>query len=322
MKLATIRTAGGQSRPVADLSSIRPGLMLDLAAADPALPANMRAILEGGLLGRAAALVAAELQRLAGPEAPGLPEAGRHHLAEDITWQPPVLNPGKMIMVGSNYKAHLKENVNVPGGQPEKADAKPHEPHAFPKLPQTMVGHLQPVRLSPHSTQFDYETELCVVIGTRCKAVKAEDYRSVIAGYTILNDASSRNLQYKERVQGMFVFGKNLDATAPCGPWMTTDDAIGNPEDLRLRCLVNGEVRQDETTANMIFPIGELIAHCSRDLTLEPGDMIATGCPAGCGIFFDPPEAGLLHDGDLIEMEIENIGTLSNRVCAPHPAGG
>jgi 2-keto-4-pentenoate hydratase/2-oxohepta-3-ene-1,7-dioic acid hydratase in catechol pathway len=117
-------------------------------------------------------------------------------------------------------------------------------------------------------------------------------------------------------VQGMFVFGKNLDATAPCGPWMTTDDTIGDPENLRLRCWVNGAIRQDETTANMIFTLGELVAHCSRDITLQPGDLIATGCPAGCGIFFDPPEAGLLHDGDLVEMEIDGIGRLSNRVVA------
>ena len=238
------------------------------------------------------------------------------HDSESVTFHPPIARPGKIIMVGGNYGKHNAEkrasSVAVPDALlQEHAEAPP----AFAKFPSVQIGHRQPLVYPRHTTQFDYEAELGVVIGRRCKDVAAESYADVVAGYTIVNDVSMRDLQFPEMKRGSTMFGKNLDGAMPVGPYLVLKDEIPDPQALLVQCLVNGEVRQNDSTANMVFGVAQLIAHFSR-MTLEPGDIISTGTPSGVGIFWNPPEHGLLHAGDRIEIRIEGLGCLENTVVA------
>jgi acylpyruvate hydrolase len=178
-----------------------------------------------------------------------------------------------------------------------------------------MIGHRDSIIYSRHTKQLDYEAELCVVIGKRCKDVAEADVDDVIAGYTIANDVSARDLQFAEMRRGLILLGKNFDTFSPFGPYLVTKDEIPNPQNVQIKCWVNGELRQNDTTANMTFSIRQLVSYFSHT-TLEPGDIIATGTPAGVGIFWNPPEAALLRVGDTIDIEIEPIGRLSNTVVA------
>jgi 5-carboxymethyl-2-hydroxymuconate isomerase len=159
----------------------------------------------------------------------------------------------------------------------------------------------------------DFEAELAVVIGRTCRRVDAADALDFVAGYTCLNDVSARDLQYSDR---QFVRAKSLDTFCPMGPWLVTADEISNPQSLAIRCLVNGDVMQSASTADMVFSVAELVSFCSRAFTLEPGDVIATGTPSGVGWFREPRR--MLRNGDIVEVEIERIGRLVNR-CREEP---
>jgi 2-keto-4-pentenoate hydratase/2-oxohepta-3-ene-1,7-dioic acid hydratase in catechol pathway len=212
---------------------------------------------------------------------------------------PPVPRPGKIIAVGRNYREHAaEEEVGVP-----------EAPLLFAKLPTALIGDGATVTWSAAlSMEVDYEAELAVVIGRTARNVPVEQALDYVLGYSCLNDVSARDLQVQD---GQWTRAKSLDTFCPMGPWVVTVDEIADPGHLRIRCRVNGEVRQDDSTAALVRGVGELIAYCSRSFTLEPGDVIATGTPGGVGVFRDPPI--FLEDGDAIEVEIDLIGTLRNR---------
>lgn len=225
---------------------------------------------------------------------PDLPEAD----AAELTFLPPVRAPGKIVAIGLNYAEHAAEGgLDVP-----------KEPVVFAKFPSSLLAHGETVEWDPAVTsQVDYEAELAVVIGAPARHVSERDALDHVLGYTCLNDVSARDLQ---RDDGQWVRAKSLDTFCPMGPWLVTADEIPDPQDLTVRCRVSGELRQEASTADMIFPVRELIARLSRAFTLRPGDVIATGTPPGVGAASSPPR--LLRDGDVVEVEIEGIGTLRN----------
>ncbi len=219
---------------------------------------------------------------------------------EQLELLAPVPRPGKIVAAGVNYQAHASE-----GGR----DA-PEQPVLFAKLTTSVIGHGAEIRWSPQLTQaVDYEAELAVIIGRTCRRVAADQALDYVAGYTCLNDVSARDLQFADR---QFVRGKSLDTFCPMGPWLTTADEVGDPQNLRVQCIVNGEVLQDASTSEMVFGVAQLVSFCSQAFTLEPGDVIATGTPSGVGWYREPRV--LLKDGDEVVVDIERVGRLVN-VC-------
>jgi 2-keto-4-pentenoate hydratase/2-oxohepta-3-ene-1,7-dioic acid hydratase in catechol pathway len=207
--------------------------------------------------------------------------------------------PGKIVCVGLNYRDHAAE-----GGMD-----LPNAPLLFAKWPNTLIGDGDAVVLPPESTQVDYEAELGVVIGTTAKRVSERDALDHVAGYICVNDVSARDLQFAD---GQWTRGKSPDTFCPVGPRLVPREEIGDPQSLAIRCIVNGEALQDSSTAQMIFSVAEIIAYASQVITLEEGDLIATGTPAGVGVFRDPKV--LLQDGDEVAVEIEGLGTLTNPI--------
>src|SRR5215207_10201499 len=185
----------------------------------------------------------------------------------------------------------------------------PVAPLLFAKWPNTLVGHGDPVVLPPESTQVDYEAELGVVIGKTARRVSERDALDHVAGYICVNDVSARDLQFAD---GQWTRGKSPDTFCPVGPRLVPREEIADPQTLAIRCVVNGEALQDSTTAQMIFSVAEIIAYASQVITLEAGDLIATGTPAGVGVFREPKV--LLKDGDEVSVEIEGLGTLTNPI--------
>lgn len=215
---------------------------------------------------------------------------------------PPVVAPGKILAVGLNYAAHAAEG-----------NAKPPEfPLVFSKNVTALIATRDEIQLPQVSQMIDYEAELAVVIGKEAKSVSADHALEYVAGYTIMNDVSARDLQKRER---QWVRAKGLDTFAPCGPWLVTTDEIADPHSLDIELTVNGEVRQHSNTSDLIFKIPQLIEFISQDLTLKPGDIISTGTPSGVGVYMNPPV--FLKDGDQVEIVIERIGVLSNTVSRP-----
>ena len=205
--------------------------------------------------------------------------------------------PGKIVCVGLNYRDHAAE-----GGQD-----LPKAPLLFAKWPNTLIGDGDAIVLPPESSQVDYEAELGVVIGTSARRVSERDALDHVEGYICLNDVSARDLQFAD---GQWTRGKSPDTFCPVGPRLVPREEIADPQALAIRCIVNGEALQDSSTAQMIFSVAEIIAYTSQIITLEPGDLIATGTPAGVGVFRDPKV--LLKDGDEVSVEIEGLGTLTN----------
>jgi 2-keto-4-pentenoate hydratase/2-oxohepta-3-ene-1,7-dioic acid hydratase in catechol pathway len=233
--------------------------------------------------------------RLDAPPWAGGRESGEHDALEIARLLPPVV-PSKIVCVGLNYRAHIAESQSVVPGAPDR-----DEPLIFLKPPSAIIATGEAIRYPPGVTRLDPEAELAVVIGRRARAVRAEDARGHIAGLTCFNDVSARNYQ---RQDGQWTRAKGFDTFAPLGPWV----AVGlEASGLELECRVNGERRQHGNTSELLFSIPALIAYVSRIMTLEPGDVIATGTPAGIA----PVEVG-----DRIEVEIEGIGVLENRVEA------
>jgi 2-keto-4-pentenoate hydratase/2-oxohepta-3-ene-1,7-dioic acid hydratase in catechol pathway len=219
---------------------------------------------------------------------------------EQIEMLAPVPRPGKIIAAGVNYRAHATE-----GGR----DA-PEQPMLFAKFSTSVVGHGADIRWSPELTQaVDFEAELAVVIGSTARRVAVGEALEYVAGYTCLNDVSARDLQFADR---QFVRGKSLDTFCPMGPWLVSADEVGDPQSLRIRCIVNDEVMQDASTSEMVAGVAQLVSFCSQAFTLEPGDVIATGTPSGVGWYREPRV--LLKDGDKVVIDIERVGRLIN-VC-------
>lgn len=235
------------------------------------------------------------------------------HAASDVRFLPPVPRPGKVISLGVNYPAHLAEASGLPSVQRLKNG--PGVPRAFAKLPSVLIGHREPIIYPLATQQLDYEIELALIIGKRCRNVRRDECRDVIYGYTIFNDISMRDVQRDEMAAGLLLLGKNFDTSGPIGPWLVTADEVADPNALDLTLSVNDEVRQRDNTRNMIHPVPEIVAYWSQ-ITLEPGDIISTGTPAGVGIFSDPPEKFLLRRGDRIAATIAGLGTLENTVVA------
>lgn len=213
----------------------------------------------------------------------------------------PVPRPEKIICVGLNYRDHAAEV-----GKP-----LPAEPVLFGKFPNSVAGPGAAVRIPPVTEQVDYEGELGVVIGRTAWNVPTGEALSYVFGYTVLNDLSARDLQ---RRFGQWTRGKAIDGFLPMGPWLVTPDEVGDPQALAIRTIVNGEVLQDSSTAQMVFGVAELVSFISQTVTLEPGDCIATGTPAGVGFVRQPPR--FLHPGDEVAVEIERVGRLVTRIVA------
>jgi 2-keto-4-pentenoate hydratase/2-oxohepta-3-ene-1,7-dioic acid hydratase in catechol pathway len=210
----------------------------------------------------------------------------------------PVPRPGKIVGIGRNYREHVAE---------EQADP-PAAPLIFAKFPSSVIADGDEIRWDPELTsQVDWEAELGVVIGRRARNVAVADALDFVLGYTCLNDVSARDLQFGD---GQWIRGKSLDTFCPMGPVIVTADEIPDPQTLAISCTVDGEVVQSSTTAMMYFGVAEIISHCSRAFTLEPGDVIATGTPGGVGAFRDPPR--FLGDGSVVTVELDGIGRLTN----------
>ncbi|MFE8700314.1 fumarylacetoacetate hydrolase family protein [Cytobacillus sp. FJAT-54145] len=222
---------------------------------------------------------------------------------DDVKLLAPILRPAKNIFcVGKNYAEHAIEMGS--------ADDIPEHVMVFTKAPTAVIGpNEQILNHAEVTNQLDYEGELAVIIGKRGIGIKREEALDFVFGYTIINDITARDLQSKHK---QFFIGKSLDTTCPMGPWIVHTSSIKNPNQLNIETRVNKEVRQQSNTEHFIFPIEEVIEVLSKGMTLEPGDIIATGTPAGVGKGFKPPR--FLNAGDLIEIEIESIGTLSNQI--------
>jgi 2-keto-4-pentenoate hydratase/2-oxohepta-3-ene-1,7-dioic acid hydratase in catechol pathway len=224
------------------------------------------------------------------------------------------LRPHKNVFcVGRNYLGHAEEIAKARGTELRL----PPVPTFFTKAPTSIAGPEQTLHFSGAlSTQYDWEAELAVIIGKRCKDVREADALGVVFGYTCLNDVTARDLQQQHQ---QWFKGKSLDEACPLGPWIVGADEIADPQELRLSLRLNGEVKQQASTGQMIFGVAAIIASLSRGMTLEPGDVIATGTPDGVGFARTPPE--FLRDGDVMEVEIDAIGVLRNPVAiTPGPA--
>jgi 2,4-diketo-3-deoxy-L-fuconate hydrolase len=214
----------------------------------------------------------------------------------------PIDRPSKIICIGLNYEDHANETG---------AD-RPEKPIVFAKYPNTIIGPGEAIRIPSITEQADYEAELAVVIGRPAKNVSESEALDYVYGYMNCNDVSSRDLQFSEG--GQWTRSKSIDTFAPIGPYLVTRDEVSDPQNLSIRCILNGDVLQDGTTSDMIFSVAELISFLSSGMTLMPGDLIATGTPAGVGFVRDPKV--FLKAGDEVTIEIEGLGSLTNPVEA------
>ena len=285
MRLATF-VQGGTHR----IAALAEEAALDLSAAANA-PASLRDLLEAGPDG--AAWLQTQLERR-GP---------RLALAE-LQLAAPIPAPRKFLALGGNYQSHLAEaaKVNVARGPGQTW---------FNKQVTCVRGPYETIWKPAISEQLDYEGELGVVIGARCRAVRAADWRRIVAGYVVVNDLSVRDWQMRAPTHTL---GKSFDTHGPFGPWLTTADEIDDPHALHLQTFVNGQKRQSASTADMIHSIGEMIEELTSCFTLEPGDVLSTGSPAGVGGLMTPP--AYLRVGDVVRIEIDKLGAIENRVVA------
>jgi 2-keto-4-pentenoate hydratase/2-oxohepta-3-ene-1,7-dioic acid hydratase in catechol pathway len=228
--------------------------------------------------------------------------ADRAQVAEGAKVLAPVPAPGKILCSGINYASHKEENPDA---------VMPEEPFFFAKLSSAVVGPDEPIVIPTPQTQTDYEVELAVVIGRTAKNVREEAALDYVFGYTVLNDVSARDIQFKDN---QLTLGKGVDTFSPLGPEIVTADEIRDPSSLHVASYLNGEQMQSSATSEMLFTPARLIAAVSQIITLHPGDVITTGTPAGVGCFRDPPV--YLQPGDEITVEVDAIGQLTNPVAA------
>ncbi len=232
------------------------------------------------------------------------PVKGTPHELAEVTLLAPVERPSKVVCVGINYVPHMEES----------GFERPSEPVIFSKLPSTLTGPYDAIvlpRAAPR--RVDYEAELVIVIGRGGRDIRREEALDHVAGYTAGNDVSARDWQLK-KPGGQWLLGKSFDTFLPLGPWIVTPDEFGDPAGRHVRCRVNGELLQDDVLANLIFDFADVIAYVSQVATLEPGDLIMTGTPGGVGQSRVPPR--WLQAGDIVETEIDGIGTMRNPVKA------
>lgn len=302
MKLITFST---KLQPKPRMGAVHKNRVYDLAecakALDARLPKDVRAVLEKGDKGLAA--VADVVARAAKGKLPSLPQS-------QVTFHAPILNPNKILCLAGNYQAHIQEG----GGQ--RVDKTRITPRVFCKPNTTLCGHRAPILLPEISNHVDYELELAVVIGKPGRLISVEDAPKHVAGYAVYNDVSSRKLviaegRDKRDGDGWFDWlnGKWQDNSGPMGPYLVTADDVPDPHNLAMKLWVNDELRQDANTGLMIFNIWETIAFCSRLVTLQTGDIIATGTPSGVG----DARGIYLKPGDVVRCEVEGLGVLENK---------
>lgn len=278
MKLVTFEAAGRRGVGV-----LKNELIIDLTAAG--LASSMRELISAG---------PEALEAAAHIESPTISITNARLLA-------PIPDPQKVMAIGLNYMDHIRE---------QNIASVPTSPIVFAKFPSSIIGPDEAIEFDPKLTnQVDWEAELGVIIGKRARRVSRDEALSYVFGYTPLNDVSARDLQFGDK---QWVRGKSLDTFCPIGPAITTADEIPDPQALHICSRVNGATMQNSTTAEMIFPVDELVAYLSNAFTLEPGDIIATGTPDGVGVFRNPKV--FLQNGDRVEIEIEKLGVLSNPV--------
>jgi len=227
---------------------------------------------------------------------------------EEVRLHAPVPRPGKILAAGKNYAEHVKESTAK-----GVAVELPPFPRGFVKVPSVVIGPDEPVELAHVTQKLDYEVELAVVVGRRGRYIDKTKAYDHVFGYTILNDVSARDIQLAESKYGNHMLGKNLDTLCPMGPWLVTKDEIADPMNLRIQLKVNGEVRQDSSTKHMLHDIPSILERWSW-MSLDPGDVIATGTPEGVALGGD--EAWYLKPGDVMEAIVEGLGTLRNPVSA------
>ena len=294
MKLVTY-----QSADIPRIGAIIDNQIIDLATAYQAVskhevdpfPPTMIALLHEGERG---------LEKIREAIAVGWETAVSHPL-NAVTYLPPVVKPEKVIALGRNYAAHAKEG----GVEPPKF------PMLFHKTATSLNGHNQPVIIPPITDRVDYEGELAIIIGKRCKNVSEADALDYVAGYTVANDVSARDWQ---RRTSQFTAGKMLDTFGPLGPALVTPDEIPDIQNLRIQTRLNGKTMQDGHTSMMIFSVAFTISYISQISTLEVGDVILTGTPEGVGFARKPPV--YMQPGDEVSVEIEKIGILTNKMAA------
>ena len=228
---------------------------------------------------------------------------------DSVTVLPPIARPTKIICMGGNFSDHLAEG----------SSSLPSFPVSFLKAPTSLVGHRAPVIYPKRVKLLDYEVELATVIGKECKDVPRKDALDYVAGFSVFNDISARDIQFAEMKRGFCNLGKNFDTFGPMGPCLVTPDQAGNPDNLGMELRVNGQTRQLSSTKKMVFKVRELIEFFSS-MTLEPGDIITSGTPSGVAIYRKPDkEPYLLRPGDSIEAKVENLGRLQNMVVDMQP---
>lgn len=281
MKLATFTHQGATRIGVVQADGI-----VDLAAAAPELPREMIGLISDAKAMARAKEVAAKAKTIP--------------LAE-VTLRAPVLNPGKILAIGLNYRDHVEEsNMKLPEHQVW-----------FNKQHNCVNGPYDGINLPVVSTMLDYEAEMCFVIGRRCKHVPVERAHEVIAGYFVGNDVTVRDWQLRTNT---WQIGKSFDTHGPMGPWIVTPDEVGDPHALDIKGYVNGELRQNSNTRHLIFNCFDQVAHLSQAFTLDAGDVIFSGTPSGVGMALKPPS--FLKVGDTVRVEIEKLGFIENRVVA------
>jgi 2-keto-4-pentenoate hydratase/2-oxohepta-3-ene-1,7-dioic acid hydratase in catechol pathway len=270
------------------LGVLRGKNVMRLAARAPGLPADMIELIAGW---------SAYREQLEALE----PDEALDHLLDEVTLCAPILRPGKLLGIGLNYADHVAE----------AALPAPTDQVWFMMPPSAVNGPRDPIQMPKVSLSLDYEAELAFVIGRRCRHVSRERAHEVIFGYCAANDVSVRDWQLRT---SQVILGKSFDSHAPFGPWIVTTDELNDPHCLGIRCFVNGEKRQDSNTRELIHNCFDQVEHLSKVMTLEPGDVIFSGTPAGVGFGFKPPR--WLAIGDVVRVEIDNIGFLENRVAA------
>lgn len=263
--------------------------------AEAYIPANMVEFLQGGQQSMELAVKAVEFVR----NSSGNFKYKVVHRVSDVKLEAPVLNPGKMICVGHNYREHILE----------MGRELPSYPVIFAKFANTIIGPQDDIPHYPISEQLDYEAELAFVIGKRARNVSEKDALQYVAGYTIVNDVTYRDIQRRTL---QWLQGKTVEGSAPMGPWMVTRDELNDASGLEVVLKVNGEERQHTNTANLVFTVPYLVEFLSNLMTLEPGDVILTGTPGGVGVARDPQV--FLKDGDVVRIEIAGVGVLENQV--------
>lgn len=289
MRLVTFTDQNAQDYRVGVLITVDAvDFVVDIRQTGADLPCNMRSLLHA-LNGDFEAL--ARVVRSA-------PAKFRLPLSS-VALGPVVPDPEKVLCIGLNYRDHAAETNH----------ALPETPTIFAKYANTLIGSGESIRLPDNTSQVDYEAELAFIIGRRAKNVAPEDALDYVAGYAAFNDVSARDFQLRT---SQWTLGKSFDTFAPLGPFLVTKEDVPDPHALRIRLSIGGEVLQDSNTANLVFRIPELLSHISSVMTLEPGDVIATGTPAGVGFTRKPPR--YLHAGETVRVEIDGLGVLENRV--------